>query len=106
MQQIKLDLERWKNIQLSMIGRIAAMKMNVLPKLLFLFQTIPIKLEKKFFDELNRIILKYIWQGKKARIKLKMLEDAKSNGGFGRPDWELYYQVSVLTWIKEWVNLK
>lgn len=52
------------------------------------------------------MILKYIWQVKKPRIKLKMLQEFRCNGGFGLPDWELYYQASALTWLKEWVNLK
>uniref|UniRef100_A0A8C5RNZ3 3-oxo-5alpha-steroid 4-dehydrogenase (NADP(+)) n=1 Tax=Laticauda laticaudata TaxID=8630 RepID=A0A8C5RNZ3_LATLA len=36
--------------------------MNILPRILYLFQTIPIKLGKKYFEDLNKIILKYIWQ--------------------------------------------
>ncbi|KAK9411286.1 hypothetical protein NXF25_002461 [Crotalus adamanteus] len=69
-QQIKKDLEKWGRLQLSLLGRIATIKMNILPKLLYLFQTIPISLDKKFFGELNKITTKFVWLGKKARIKL------------------------------------
>ncbi|KAF7245269.1 hypothetical protein EYD10_08704 [Varanus komodoensis] len=100
-KEIKSDLEKWANLQLSLLGRIALAKMNILPKLLFLFQTIPIKIDRKFFDDLNFQILRFIWRKKKPRIKLKILQEAKENGGFGLPDWLLYYQASVLTWLKE-----
>uniref|UniRef100_A0A8C6VAE5 Reverse transcriptase domain-containing protein n=1 Tax=Naja naja TaxID=35670 RepID=A0A8C6VAE5_NAJNA len=104
-QQIATDLEKWKNLQLSLIGRISTIKMNVLPRILYLFQTIPIRLGK-VFRRLNRMMLKYIWQGKKARIKLKLLQDARLRGGFALPNWELYYQAANLMWVKDWITLR
>ena len=81
-------------------------KMNILPKVIFLFQNLPIKLEQKCFEDLNTLVTKFIWQRKKPRIKRKLLQDAKERGGFGLPNWNLYYQASVLNWIKEWIKLK
>uniref|UniRef100_A0A670Z3Q8 Reverse transcriptase domain-containing protein n=1 Tax=Pseudonaja textilis TaxID=8673 RepID=A0A670Z3Q8_PSETE len=105
-QQIALDLKKWENLQLSLIGRISTIKMNILPRILFLFQTIPIRLGKDYFEDLNKIVLKYIWQGKKARIKLKLLQDARIRGSFGLPNWELYYQAANLMWVNEWITLR
>uniref|UniRef100_A0A670ZFW5 Uncharacterized protein n=1 Tax=Pseudonaja textilis TaxID=8673 RepID=A0A670ZFW5_PSETE len=105
-QQIASDLKKWENLQLSLISRISTIKMNILPRILNLFQTIPIRLGKDYFEELNKIVLKYIWQGKKARIKLKLLQDARTRGGFGLPNWELYYQAANLMWAKEWITLR
>lgn len=68
-QQIQKDLDIWAKLQLSLIDRIAIIKINILPKLLFLFQLIPIRLGKQFFEHLNRMIGKFIWWGKKAWIK-------------------------------------
>uniref|UniRef100_A0A2D4EPT8 Reverse transcriptase domain-containing protein n=1 Tax=Micrurus corallinus TaxID=54390 RepID=A0A2D4EPT8_MICCO len=104
-QQVKKDLELWAKLQISFLGRIAAIKMTILPKMLYLFQTIPIKLEKKFFEEMNKITRKFIWLNKKPRIKLKALQDIKSRGGMTLPNWELYYRSAVLIWTKEWINL-
>uniref|UniRef100_A0A8C6XJK4 Reverse transcriptase domain-containing protein n=1 Tax=Naja naja TaxID=35670 RepID=A0A8C6XJK4_NAJNA len=47
-QQIMTDLSKWENLQLSLIGRISKIKRNVLPRILYLFQTIPIRLGKEF----------------------------------------------------------
>uniref|UniRef100_A0A2D4GQM2 Reverse transcriptase domain-containing protein n=1 Tax=Micrurus corallinus TaxID=54390 RepID=A0A2D4GQM2_MICCO len=86
LQQTKKDLELWTKMLFSLLGRIAAIKMSILPKFLYLFQTIPVKLEKTFFDNLNKMTAKFIWQDKKPRIKMKLLQDMKSRGGFGLPN--------------------
>lgn len=46
--KISSDIERWRNLPLSLIGKINVVKMNILPKFLFLFQSIPLS-AKKFF---------------------------------------------------------
>ena len=96
-EQIKQDLEGGEKLQLSFLGKIATVKMNILPKVIFLFQNLPIKLEQKFFEELNALVVKFIWQKKKPRIKRKLLKDAKERRGFGLPNWNLYYQAGTLT---------
>lgn len=53
MKTIVMDLRKWGEKELSLLGKIASVKMNVLPRLLFLFQTILITIDKKYFRELN-----------------------------------------------------
>lgn len=83
-------------------GRITAIKMNILPKILFLFQTIPIILKKIFFNELDKLTTRFIQEGQKPRIRLNFYKKIK--GGFGVPNWQLYYQAAALNWIKDWIN--
>uniref|UniRef100_A0A670JGC5 Reverse transcriptase domain-containing protein n=1 Tax=Podarcis muralis TaxID=64176 RepID=A0A670JGC5_PODMU len=103
---IKKDIEAWGKLKLSFWGRIATIKMSVLPKVLFLFQNIPIIKGTKLFKEWQRVISKFVWQGKKPRIKFKLLTDAKERGGFALPDLKLYYEASCLCWVKTWIKLE
>uniref|UniRef100_A0A5F8HDX6 Reverse transcriptase domain-containing protein n=1 Tax=Monodelphis domestica TaxID=13616 RepID=A0A5F8HDX6_MONDO len=55
--QLKLDLNKWKNINCSCIGRANIIKMTILPKLIYLFSAIPIELPKYFFTDLSSAFL-------------------------------------------------
>uniref|UniRef100_A0A670JT87 Reverse transcriptase domain-containing protein n=1 Tax=Podarcis muralis TaxID=64176 RepID=A0A670JT87_PODMU len=104
--EIKKDLEIWSKLKLSLLGRIAAIKMNVLPKMLFLFQTLQIVDRMDCFKGWQRDISKFVWQGKKPRIKFKILTDAKERGGFALPDMKLYYESAAFCWLKDWLLLE
>ena len=88
------------------MGRISTIKMNILPRILFLFQTIPVLITEKTFKIWQKDLSKFIWQGKKPRIKFKLLQDDKEKGGFGLLDLRLYYEACGVMWLKEWIILE
>ena len=102
LEKQKSDFQRWSTLYLSLAGRINCIKMNVLPKYLYLFQSLPVFLPKSFFTSLNRQISHFIWGGKTPRVRRSLLERPRKNGGLALPNYTNYYWAANLQKVAHW----
>lgn len=90
------SLERWNALPISIIGRINIIKMSILPKFLYFFQSIPLPLPASFFAILKKTFTRFIWNNKRPRLRLSLLYLPFERGGLKVPNLKLYYWAAQL----------
>lgn len=115
LEKVGRDLTNWMDLPLTLLGRINAVKMNILPKCLYMVQSLPISISKSFFTTLSGLIRSFIWHHKTQRVSLDKLALDYNQGGLRLPNFKMYYwaaqsrylaQMFTSTPFPSWLNME
>ena len=76
--------------------------MSKLPKAIYRFNTILLKLPKVFFTDLEQMISQFVWKHKESQIDRTILRKKYGTGRINLPDFRLYYKATVIKIVWYW----
>lgn len=108
------SINRWTLLHISLIGRINIVEMNILPKFLHLFQSLPLSPPPSFFPKIKKVITNLIWKNRKPRLWLTLLYLPYERGGLKLSNLTWYYWASqirnAMCWFSDkslpWVEIE
>ncbi len=105
-ERIRLDLERWNTLPVSWLGRVALLKMNILPRLLYPIQMIPVMFLHKTIKQLNSWFSSFIRSKRKPHLKVATLCLSYTEEGVDLPDIRKFQFSVYLRTIADWMGCK
>ena len=79
--------------------------MNILPRVNFCSTMLPLAPPVRHWEKLHKFVSRYVWKGKRPRVKMSILQRHKLSGGLGFPNFQFYFWSSTLRPLHTWLNL-
>jgi hypothetical protein len=105
-RESKEDVSKWKYLSCSWISRINIVKMAILPKSIYMFIAISIKIQLTFCTEVEKKIIKYTGKHIRPLIARVILSKMSNAGDIIIPDFKLYYRVVIIKTAWNWQKKK
>lgn len=100
LNKIQLQYKSWDKLQTSLWGRIQVIKMVLAPKLNYIVSMLPPSISVYTFKSIDKMITEFVWACKKARMKITVRLQAKTEkGGLKLPNMQLYQEAFVAAQI-------
>ena len=100
-KKLETDLEEWNSHNIGWIGRINSIKMTLLPRILYLFRSLPIPIKTNHLKAFQSKITKFVWKKKNPRVSSRSLFNLPEQGGFGLPNLLWYYKAARLAQLSD-----
>uniref|UniRef100_A0A803JI52 Reverse transcriptase domain-containing protein n=1 Tax=Xenopus tropicalis TaxID=8364 RepID=A0A803JI52_XENTR len=98
-KNVMTTLKTWTKQDTSWIGRIHAVKMVILPQVLYYFRTLPISIPGPDIETLQQQVTKYIWNTRPPRVSKATMQAPRQKGGLGVPNFGNYYRAAKIASI-------
>uniref|UniRef100_A0A1A8AUT3 Reverse transcriptase domain-containing protein n=2 Tax=Nothobranchius furzeri TaxID=105023 RepID=A0A1A8AUT3_NOTFU len=104
-KEITEIVDRCISLPISLMGRINIYKMSILPKVLYVYQNIPLPPPVDWFSRIKKLVLGFLWQNGRPRIRLSLLHLPYNEGGVMCPNIEWYYWACQIRSIRYYFDL-
>ena len=93
---IKTDIERWSTFPMDLTDRINAVKMNIQPRFLYLFQSLPVEVPQAQFTKWVKLISRFVWEGRRPTVRFTTLQLPKNKGDMTLPNLREYFYAAQI----------
>uniref|UniRef100_M3XL94 Reverse transcriptase domain-containing protein n=1 Tax=Latimeria chalumnae TaxID=7897 RepID=M3XL94_LATCH len=98
----EIDVQRWSSLHLSLSGKINAIKMNLAPRVNYLSTMIPLWIPPATFVWFQRLVKRFLWDGKSPKLAEKKLYPCLTRGGLNLPHFFKYFLAFQLKQLAHW----
>lgn len=96
------DIKKWSTLRLDFSSRIEAVKMNLMPRLLCLFLSLPGRILDSQFSKWDKQLSRFIWAGTRPRVRFATLQTDKNHGGLAVPNLRQYCYATQMRYFVYW----
>lgn len=101
LQRLHQDVQHWKTLPLTLLGRAALFKMMALPRFLYALHNTPYPVSDAYFRAINAEVSALLWHDRPARVAANKLYRSWYDGGIALPDIKAYYWAAQLTSVNQ-----